>query len=315
MGLGLVMDDIQHAYCPAGSDDRCPIRSAPNLDYSTLPVPAPGATPPPEDCASSGCMPANCGTTGALASCLQPTQSARAYLRQADLYFNSVDPELYNPLDSPTTLGYPNYSPTAMRWEWPPWLLLTAFTKDQFIVVDGIDRKESPFSVPKVNRECKYYNSSPFVRCAVNLWSTGVNRTTLESWPTSSVTCGCTIWEEFTFNNDGEVTFVEAWSHSLPKSARMSARIPGLGQPSGAIDPNDGVVWDPIAAVQPDVATLHARAQNLVTQGASIALTYSSLNGMEGSGVEWEMIAGCAVDSAGAPLPTIIASESAQQAA
>jgi len=123
-------------------------------------------------------------------------------------------------------------------------------------------------------------HSPPFDR------STGVNRTTLESWPTSSVTCGCTIWEEFTFNNDGEVTFVEAWSHSLPKSARMSARIPGLGQPSGAIDPNDGVVWDPIAAVQPDVATLHARAQNLVTQGASIALTYSSLNGMEGSGVE-----------------------------
>ena len=59
------------------------------------------------------------------------------------------------------------------------------------------------------------------------------------------------IYEEFTFNNEGEITFIEAWTDSpehFPTTdfsdywaegkevKRISTVIPGLGKPNGLID-------------------------------------------------------------------------------
>ena len=61
-----------------------------------------------------------CAGEDALADCLEPTFEADFYVEEAHRYFNTMDTA--EDMDSG-----PNYSELIVRWEWPPWLLLTAF--------------------------------------------------------------------------------------------------------------------------------------------------------------------------------------------
>ena len=78
----------------------------------------------------------------------------------------------------------------------------------------------------------------------------------------------CPIYEEFTSNDQGEISFIEAWS-DLPGLGptddpdddwaegdavhRLSARIPGVGSATGLIDPT-GDAMNAAAAADPEVA-------------------------------------------------------------
>ncbi len=84
------------------------------------------------------------------------------------------------------------------------------------------------------------------------------------------------IYEEFTFDDAGEVTFIEAWSDlpgdlpsavpddrwaEAPDAHRLSTRVPGLGTPNGRIDPT-GPSMTAAAAADPELADFVARTQD-----------------------------------------------------
>ena len=91
-----------------------------------------------------------------------------------------------------------------------------------------------PSTVPV--RDCRFFPVQPFARCVVSFeYAHG----------------SCPIYEEFTFNDQGQMTFIEAWSDLpafLPGDAvsdrwaedpgfhRLSTKVPGLGNASGLID-------------------------------------------------------------------------------
>lgn len=189
-----------------------------------------------------------CDAEGALASCLQPTHDADYYAAQSSLYFDTMD--------SSTDLEPPSYSDQAARWEWPPWLKLTAFANieqvDQALVL-------LPSTVPE--RDCRGFSEQPFGRCRVTFFYEAHEGR------------GCPIYEEFFFNDAGEMTWIEAWS-DLPgyrpvtdadpwaereDAPRLGARIPGLGSPEGKVD-LQGEAMVEAAEADPDVADFLTRA-------------------------------------------------------
>jgi len=197
--------------------------------------------------------PSICGGDAPLSTCLSPTQSDAWYLDQADRYFDTLDGSA--PRDS-----VPSYAEGVARWEWPPWLLLTGYGSEQIAAADAAVLALSPTTtVPQ--RDCRAFDVQPFARCRVSLDYDGA---------------GCPIYEEFTFNDQGELSFVEAWS-DLPGlratedpsdpwaegSAvhRLSWRVPGLGRPDGRIDPN-GPAMTAAAATDPEIADFVARTQD-----------------------------------------------------
>ena len=117
-----------------------------------------------------------------------------------------------------------------------------------------------PSTIPE--RECLAFDVQPFSRCRVVFYYDDH-----DGRP-------CPIYEEFTFNDAGEVTFIEAWSDlpgMRPQSdasdpwgergtiARLSTRVPGLGTPEGRVDLESS--WMKEAAAQdPDVADFAMRA-------------------------------------------------------
>ena len=130
----------------------------------------------------------------------------------------------------------PAYSELVARWEWPPWLKLTGYKREQIIQLDKLLRLY-PSVIPE--RDCRYFDTQPFGRCRVVFY--------YESHEGQS----CPIYEEFTFSEEGEITFIEAWSdlpEFLPMSdpqdiwaeganvSRLSTRVPGLGNATGRID-------------------------------------------------------------------------------
>ncbi len=196
-------------------------------------------------------MPAGClnpGTPGATSRCLQPTLSADDYVDQAQRYFDTLDVDA-----DPESV--PDYSELVARWEWPPWLLLTGYTaKDMIEVSQGL-KVFDPSTVPV--RDCRFFPVQPFARCRVEFL--------YEGGP-------CPIYEEFTFNDQGEMTFIEAWSDlpglvpladddpwaEAPDFPRLSTRIPGLGNETGRIDPESS--WMAAAAAEdPEVADFALR--------------------------------------------------------
>ena len=203
-----------------------------------------GTSPPADPCAGDA----------ALAGCLVPRQDPAHYLAQADLYFDTMefdsDPE-----------RVPTYSELVARWEWPPWLKLTGYGR-QPMIDSGLLLRLFPAQVP--TRECLAFEVQPFARCRVVF--------TYEEYPDRA----CPIYEEFVFNDLGEVTFIEAWS-DLPGMrpmrdddpwaedddlARLATRVPGLGRvPDGLIDLG-GAAMTEAAAQDPDVADFVARASN-----------------------------------------------------
>jgi hypothetical protein len=167
------------------------------------------------------------GTDGATAGCLRPTMAPEYYVEQANKYFDTLD--LSRPEDS-----IPNYSELVARWEWPPWLLLTGYERQPMIDASLGLRDLDPSTVPE--RDCRFFEQQPFARCYVVFeYDEGT----------------CPIYEEFVFNDAGEMTFIEAWSDMpdrLPFTDsedrwaqgstvnRISTRIPGLGSVDGRID-------------------------------------------------------------------------------
>ncbi|MDB5228618.1 MAG: hypothetical protein JWN78_2811 [Bacteroidota bacterium] len=158
----------------------------------------------------------------------------------------------------------PNYSELVIRWEWRPWLLLTGYTKDGLISSD-ILLKLNPTSYDKI--DCRAFETQPFCRCHVIFNYSGKT---------------CPIYEEFTFNNQGEITFIEAWSDYeslLPMNSgadeiwdeqeywgmkdvyRLSAKVPGLGNDSGKID-IQAAYMENAALLDNDVADLVKRIKD-----------------------------------------------------
>ena len=201
----------------------------------------------------------NCVASGgaiALATCLTPTHSAAYYIDQGNRYFDALD-------RSAPAESQPTYSERVARWEWPPWLKLTGYTRVQMEGTDKLVKSQAPAVVS--HRDCRFFAVQPFCRCRVSF-----------DYDNQGGGKGCPIYEEFTFNDAGEMTFIEAWTDApgyLPMSDkadlwgegpgvhRMSMKIPGLGSASGLIDP-DGWPWAQAAAADPEVADLVARAKD-----------------------------------------------------
>jgi hypothetical protein len=196
-----------------------------------------------------------CEGAAALAPCRQPTMSPEYYVEQAELYFNTMDTAEDRSI-------HPKYSELVARWEWPPWLLLTAFGYDNIMSTDTLLRAY-PSTVPE--RDCRFFEVQPFARCRVVFFYDDPEHEGR----------GCPIYEEFAFNDAGEMTFIEAWSDlpgHLPMAeedtwaegdnvTRLSTRVPGLGTVDGQID-LDSEAMDTAAQNDPDLADFIYRANN-----------------------------------------------------
>lgn len=189
---------------------------------------------------------------GALSTTLSPKQPPDHYRTQASKYFDTLDSRA--PPDS-----VPSYALRVARWEWPPWLLLTGYGRDQMIALDQNVVRAMPSMVPV--RDCRAFAVQPFARCRVTFqYAQGT----------------CPIYEEFTFNDQGETTFIEAWSDRAgllpaPNAAdawaegagvhRLSTKIPGLGNATGQID-LDAEEMMKAARADPEIADFVARAED-----------------------------------------------------
>lgn len=196
----------------------------------------------------------DCEHEGALAQCLSPTLAESHYVDQSLLYFDTMD--------RTTPFGEPWYSEKVARWEWPPWLKLTAYTRDNIHATDAL-LQFYPSVVPE--RECRFFDQQPFGRCYVVFYYDAH-----DGKP-------CPIYEEFTFNDAGEITFIEAWSDvdglrpmeqgdrwAEQPIDRLATRVPGLGNATGTID-LDSTWMSEASATDPDVADFVTRARDWQT--------------------------------------------------
>lgn len=189
------------------------------------------------------------GTEGATASCLSPTLPPEHYVAEALRYFDTLD--VTAPEDS-----IPDYHEQVARWEWPPWLLLTGLGRQDLIDTGLALRRFDPSTVPE--RDCRFFDTQPFARCYVVF--------EYDEGP-------CPIYEEFTFDDLGRMTFIEAWS-DLPglvplaegdrwgedsSFPRLANRIPGLGRPEGGFD-LESEAMARASRRDPEVADFAARA-------------------------------------------------------
>jgi hypothetical protein len=173
----------------------------------------------PNDCTGAD-------TDAATARCLRPTRAPEYYVEQALKYFDTLDTDA-------DPLSIPDYAEWVARWEWPPWLLLTGIGAADMVEISNSLRQVDPSTVPF--RDCRFFQEQPFARCYVSF--------EYEEGP-------CPIYEEFIFNDAGEMTFIEAWSDIdglRPTSEadrwgealdfpRLGTRLPGLGRPDGRYD-------------------------------------------------------------------------------
>ncbi len=189
-------------------------------------------------------------------TCLQPTMDADHYTRWSGAYFDTMDSTVeQHPEDMP-------YSELVARWEWPPWLKLTAYTRDNIVATDNL-LVLYPSIIPE--RDCRFFDVQPFGRCRVTFYYEDEDHEGR----------GCPIYEEFTFNDAGEITWIEAWSDlpgMLPSPDddpwaegdevnRLSTRIPGLGNAEGKID-LDSEWMEAAAEEDEDVADFVVRAND-----------------------------------------------------
>lgn len=207
-------------------------------------------------CASDEKTPAACveGDPDAPLSCSVATQSPEHYVEAAEGYFDTMD--------SRVPLEFPAYSERVVRWEWPPWLKLTAYTREVIELSDTVLRTVYPSVVD--DRDCRAFDTPPFARCRVSF-----RYEAHDNLP-------CPIYEEFAFNEAGEITWIEAWSDQPallpldpeadpwaedPAFPRLAARIPGLGSPTGWIDPQ-GEALQALAESDTEVADFVRRTED-----------------------------------------------------
>jgi len=160
----------------------------------------------------------DCASEQAKSGCIKASLSPEYYIEQSVLYFRTMETRVVPWIQ-------PNYAENVVRWEWPPWLWLTGYGRWNLIWTDTL-LKLFPTSYHTLN--CRYFETQPFGRCHVVFDYSGHL---------------CPIYEEFTFNQQGEITFIEAWSdypELLPMDKndtwaeasnvkRLSTKIPGLG--------------------------------------------------------------------------------------
>lgn len=189
----------------------------------------------------------NCGTEGAKAECLTPKFPPEYYIDQSVKYFLTMD-------SATSIFVQPNYSDEVIRWEWAPWLILTGYTRFNLIWTD-ILLKLHPTKYDFI--DCRFFETQPFGRCRVMFDYSGEK---------------CPIYEEFTFNDKGEMTFIEAWSDYpslLPmldptdewaerENTRLANRVPGLGNEKGLIAKN-GESFVQASKIDSDVFDLRRR--------------------------------------------------------
>lgn len=192
------------------------------------------------------------GGTDALATALTPQHPPEYYVDQANKYFDTLD-------TSADPDSMPTYSTLVARWELPPWLWLTGYGRDNMILTTELAVSFEPSTVP--TRDCRAFDVQPFARCYVNFeYDAG----------------DCPIYEEFVFNDQGEITFIEAWSDQpeflpmpdptdrwaeAPDVPRLSTKVPGLGNETGLID-LDSEAMQRAAAEDPEVADFVRRAKS-----------------------------------------------------
>ena len=161
-----------------------------------------------------------------------PAKSPDYYFSQCDYYFNSLESKFH--------WHRPKYSKDIIRWEWTPWLMLTGMGRTNITTIDSLIRL-CPCIV--INRSYRYFPKQPFVRALVTIYYG--DEVIRRGQPLR-------IYEEFTFNDNGEISFIEAWwaregdqlplldSDGWPVEPcinRLSTRLPGLGSsPYGTID-------------------------------------------------------------------------------
>ena len=194
-----------------------------------------------------------CEQDSALSNCIKPNRPLEYYAEQSVLYFRTMESTV-------SPFIQPEYSEKVIRWEWPPWLWLTGYGRFNLIWTDTL-LKLFPTAYDKI--DCRGFEQQPFGRCHVVFNYSGRL---------------CPIYEEFTFNSQGEITFIEAWSDFpslLPMDAddtwaesknvkRLANKVPGLGNGKGLIDSN--AAWMIAAAQQDtDIANLRYRLNNTYT--------------------------------------------------
>lgn len=93
----------------------------------------------------------------------------------------------------------PKYSTNAIRFEWPPWLLVTGSGKSSMLAADSSMRQATPYASPRQYRKCEGYDTHPFARCSVALWEWDKKRSSSDLTKGAeygSGMNGCGIWEE-----------------------------------------------------------------------------------------------------------------------
>ena len=182
---------------------------------------------------------------------LTPKFSADYYADQSNKYFDTLD-------SYASRKSKPKYSKNVIRWEWYPWLKLTGFKK----LFMNFDYFLTWYPTKVVNRECRGFDVQPFGRCHVRFEYKN---------PKHNVD----IYEEFTFNDQGEITFIEAWTDEpgfWPMSDpndywaegivnRLSTRVPGLGSSNGLVRLRNPHLKK-LAKSDPEVKDLFKRLRN-----------------------------------------------------
>ncbi len=176
-------------------------------------------------------------------------------------YYADISSRYFDTMDYTVELDeWPPYSELVARWEWPPWLKLTAFGRDN---IEATDTFLQLYPSVVSERDCRGFDTHPFGRCFVVFYYDAHDG------------LGCPIYEEFTFNDAGEITWIEAWSDvdgmrpqqsddrwaEAPDIDRLSSRIPGLGRSDGLIDLEGTDMLD-AAAADPDVDDFVTRAND-----------------------------------------------------
>ena len=155
-----------------------------------------------------------------------PTRDKAYYASESNKYFDTLD--TYASRESK-----PKYSSHVIRWEWYPWLYLTGHRRWSL----RLDRLLLLYPTKVINRDCRGFDVQPFGRCHVTFHYLKGDHLV-------------DIYEEFTFNDKGEITFIEAWTDEPgfnPTSPsdywaehssvhRLSTKVPGLGSPAGRYD-------------------------------------------------------------------------------